>query len=183
MKKLAFAIIAAIAIPTTAIASPYFRIIGPGNYHILDGALFSTKSLARTQNTTVGALFTHSTADGSILPQSWVDAGYAEAWVPLAIGGSFGGTRSTVNLGPILDVGPQLQHGLLGLLNWVAPNNLTSLKSHLLPPTPSSNFDITFSMGVMLNADVVIDGRSVKTFKEAFSDPARYFVGPGLHFK
>lgn len=180
MKKL---LLTLLLFPMLAQASPYFRIIGPGNYHVYDGALFSTKDLARTQNTTVGALFTHSTNDGSILPQSWVDAGYAEAWIPLAFGGSFGGGRSTINLGPIFDFGPQLQHGLLGLLNWVAPNSLASFKTHLLPATPSSNFDITFSLGIMLNADAAVDGRFVKTFREAFQDPARYFVGPGLHFK
>ncbi len=169
--------------PNVALAGgPYFRLVGKDNYHVYDGALFSAKGgLDATQNTTVLALATHSTADGSILPDSWVKAGYAETWTPFVIGGSEGGGHGTLNFGPLVNVGPQIQQLIFDVLSTVAPDAFPNAKTFLVNNKASGKADITFSAGVMLNCDLVQNGHFVNA-KAAFADPVRYFAGPALHF-
>lgn len=160
----------------------YFRALGPDNYHLYDGALFSSKGgLGATQNTTVLAIFTHSPKDGSLLPQYWVDNGYAEAWTPFVLGGSEGGGNATINFGPLANFGPLFQSAILNGLNALAPTAFPNAKSFLISQKESGKADITFSFGVMLNAALVQNGHFVN-IKTAFADPVRYFAGPALHF-
>lgn len=179
MKKMFIIIGTALALLSVAKvnANPYFRLIGPGNYGLYDGALFSTKGIKQTQNTTLVPLVTHSTVDGSLLPQPWVDAGYAEAWTPFALGGSEGAGNATVNFGPILNVGPVLQ---TFLLNNVIPTSAVNLRSHFATSS-STGFDVTFAAGVMLNAQVIQNG-TFMPINRWWSEPFRFYFGPKLRF-
>lgn len=184
MKKITLvaAIIATtVAIAAPAKAGPYIRVIGQDNYHLYNGALFTAKGgLSQTQNTTVIALLTHSTRDGSLLPKAWAEAGYGETWAPMVIGGSMGAGRATINAGPLVNVGPQIQRGAVALLNLVTPDHLNNLKA-ILTPAKDAKIDVTFSFGAMLNFEWVQNGHFVN-LKTGLRDPLRYFAGPAMHF-
>lgn len=161
--------------------SDYFQFAGPGNYHIYDGALFSGKGLSKTQNGTVIAVVTHSPANGSLLPDSWVNAGYAETWAPLVIGGGFGNGTGNVTFGPLVNIGPQVQALVLNALNYFAPASLPNAKTFLTNQAKPGAVDLTFAFGILPNLVPIQDGHFVN-LKTALIDPARYYAGPALHF-
>lgn len=177
-KMLKLALLACLVLPASRAQAAYFRLIGPGNWGMYDGALFSTRGIEKTQNTTLVPIVTHSTKDGSILPQAWQDAGYAEAWTPFALGGSEGGQNATLNFGPILNIGPVLQ---AFLLNNVIPNSAVNLRSHLTPTPGSAGFDVTFAFGAMLNAAAVQHG-VLLPINRWWDEPVKFYAGPKLRF-
>lgn len=159
----------------------YFRFVGPGNYHVYDGALFSAKGLSGTQNATVLALVTHSPADGSLLPPAWTNAGYAETWAPLVIGGCYGNGQASLNPGTLINIGPQLQAALLNGMNYLAPDAFPNAKTFLINQAKPGATDITFAFGILPSAQVIQHG-TFMPFNKWWGDPVRYYAGPALHF-
>lgn len=184
MKTLLAALLLALSIPVHASLFPgyksdYFQFVGPNNYHVYDGALFSAKGLQETQNGTVVALITHSPTNGSLLPRSWQNAGYAETWAPLVTG--YGNGTGNVIFGPLVNIGPQFQSLVLAGLNYLAPNAFPNAKTFLTNQAQKGAVDITFSFGLLPNIEPIQGGHLVN-LKAAFADPVRYFAGPALHF-
>lgn len=99
-----------------ALAAPYARIIGtPGapTPSGMAGLLLDPKAIAGSEGVTNVNVVTHSTQDGSIIPQAWRSWLAPEDWVPLFIGGggSFQG-ETVIDAGASANVAPQIA-GLL----------------------------------------------------------------------
>lgn len=160
----------------------YFRPIGPGNFHLSDGISFPlTESISDLRNLTLIALATHNNTDGSLLPDSWVKAGYAEAWTPIACGAESGAGSTVVRCGPGLNLGPQLQQGILDLLNFTSPNNLQGFKS-IFTKTVNSKVDIEILVSVNYGLKIVADGALLSPNKWWSIHNWSGFFGPGLKF-
>lgn len=86
-----------------AMAKPYFRLIDLKHPVISAGFLISPKALDKTAGVTDVALVTHSSEDGTILPEFVLKYMPPVDWVPLAVGGG-GDLRSNA----VMDVGTSL---------------------------------------------------------------------------
>lgn len=98
-------------------AKHYFRLLNPHHLVIGAGFLIAPKTPLQTSSVVDLALITHSTQDGTIIPQSWQDWLPPESWVPLQVGfgGSFAGDAvgaigTSANIAPI--VASTLLHGV-----------------------------------------------------------------------
>lgn len=100
--------IALLVLPSITIASPYLRLFDPAHPQVGAGLLISPKTPSRTLAVTDIALVTHSTADGTIIPESWQPFLPPMAWgLQLGVGGSFTGEATiapglSANLAPAL---------------------------------------------------------------------------------
>lgn len=101
--------LAIMLLASSAQASPYFRLIDPTHPRFGAGFLVSPKVPTETMAITDLALITHSTEDGTIVPESWQTFIPPESWTPLQLGfgGSFNGTLTiapgmSANVAPIL---------------------------------------------------------------------------------
>jgi hypothetical protein len=119
---------------SAAQASPYFRVLNYEHPVTVGGALIDPVHLGNTQTTALLPIFTHSPADGCILPSVM-----CEDWSPLAIGGSVNAGKFSFIVAPIANVAPWAQQGLLA----VVPASWQGLRSSLTAP-PSG---LTFSGG------------------------------------
>lgn len=88
-------------------AGPYFRPLDPHHLQYGAGFLVSPKNPLDTTAMMDLALITHSTADGTIVPDNWQSFIPPESWVPLqaGFGGSFQGA-ATVSLGASTNMAP-----------------------------------------------------------------------------
>lgn len=172
MKKsaiVALLVLAALCIlAVKSMASPYFRFAGQGNWNLSEGVSFSHRDLAKTQNVTMLALITHSEADGSILPQAWVDAGWANAWTPLSVG--FGCGQSTSGkLGSSANMSPAMRTLAIKVLEKMHKPTADGLAG-LFKAMPEN---LTFAFGPELNAEVIQDGRFMP-MNQWWNDPLRW---------
>ena len=126
-------IIAAILLSTLFVdmanASSYFKLLDPKHPIIGTGFNISPKNGLSTTETTDVALITHSTADGTIVPQSWQSWLPPESWVPLqvGIGGSLQGDF-VVAPGMSVNISPIIAQNLLGWIGTSSNSFLQSLK-------------------------------------------------------
>ncbi len=166
------------AAPSASIKShPYFRFLGQRNWNVGEGPSFSAKGLAQTQNVTMLALITHSTADGSILPQSWVDAGLADSWTPLSVGFGFGGGTTDVRLGCSANVSPMARNLIIKSLGYMHGPTARSLEG-LFKAMPDN---LTFAFGPGLGAQVIRNG-VFQPINKWWDDPVRYDFLAAWHF-
>lgn len=105
-------LLAAALLLTTSCANAawtYFRPIDPHHMIVGAGFLVAPHDPLNTTAVTDLALITHSTADGTIIPESWQSIIPPESWVPLQVGfgGSFSGA-ATLSLGASANVAPVL---------------------------------------------------------------------------
>lgn len=103
------AILSLVLLSMSASANPYFRPIDPNHPQVGAGFLISPKDPIKTMAVSDLALITHSTKDGTIIPDSWQGIIPPESWVPLQVGlgGSFSGSATiapgaSANLAPII---------------------------------------------------------------------------------
>jgi hypothetical protein len=178
MKKMMF-VLAFMFVAANVKATPYLRLIGPDNYQVADGALFSSKGINQVQNAAVLGLITHSTKDGSLLPL-WLQKYVApEDWM-IGVSVNSGGGNTTADLGLIFNITPQLQGWGLSVLNYLAPNSLGNLKSFL--QTAGTTYpDLNIAIGPMLNLAAIQNG-TIEPFDKWALDPLRFFAGGSLKF-
>jgi hypothetical protein len=170
--------VALVCFCSTAKATPYLRLIGPDNYQVSQGALFSSKNINLTQESTVIGLVTHSTKDGSILP-AWLQQYVApEDWA-IGTAVNYGGGNGSAAIGMVINVSPQLQQWGVTALNYLAPNSMSNVKSFL--QTAFSQPDISVAIGPMLNLEAIQNG-TVVPFNRWALDPVRYFAGASWKF-
>lgn len=107
--KIIFRIAFVLVFVAPSYAGSYFRLIDPAHPQIGAGLLISPKAPLETVAVTDLALITHSTADGTIIPESWRSVLPPESWVPLQVGfgGSFAGEATiapgtSANLSPVI---------------------------------------------------------------------------------
>lgn len=164
-------------ISPAAKSHPYFRFLGKGNWNVGEGASFSAKGLAQTQNVTMLAIITHSTADGSILPQAWVDAGWADAWTPLSVGFGFGGGSTDARLGCSANVSPTARNLAIKGLGFLHSPTAKGLKE-LFESMPDN---LTFAFGPGLGAQIIHNG-VIQPLNKWWGDPVRYDFMAAWHF-
>ena len=95
--------------PAKPVSHPYFRPLDPAHIQQSLGMLYDPSGVNNSAGVTDIALITHSTKDGSIIPESWQGILPPENWSPLSIG--FGGSLrgdAIVGLGASINVAPQL---------------------------------------------------------------------------
>src|SRR5438552_3585414 len=89
MKK--FALVAVVlSLARSGWAGPYFHLIDPAHMQMSAGFLISPKTPSNTAGVTDLAIVTHSSADGTVVPEKWQSVLPPESWVPLQVG--FGGS-------------------------------------------------------------------------------------------
>jgi hypothetical protein len=120
-------------VPMAASATPYFRLIDPSHLQVSAGFLISPKNPSDTAGVTELALITHSTADGTIIPQSWQSIIPPESWVPLQIGagGSFSGD-AIVDFGTSMNLSPIIANTALRWINSASGGFLQGIKNALM---------------------------------------------------
>ena len=158
-----------LCLPCCVGASPYFRPVGSGNWNVGDGVSFSAKSLAQTQNVTMLALITHSTKDGSILPQSMVDAGWADAWTPLSVGFAEGNGTTAARFGCSANLSPTATALIKKIIYQASPYYAGKYQA-LITAMPEN---LTFAFGPGLGLDV-IQGGHFAPINHWTNDPIRY---------
>lgn len=128
MNKLLF-LLFAVFISVPCYSSPYFRLVGPQNYNIDAGDVWGFSN-GNQYGVSDLALVTHSTKDGSIIPQSWQKYIVPEDWVPLQVGGggSFTG-NAVINVGSSVNLAPQVFTPLFDAVGSSSPwvKNLKSI--------------------------------------------------------
>ncbi len=153
-------------------AKPYFMTasLAPGQMQgeLITGALMTNHG--QINSATLLPVFYH--------PVKPSDPWYKVEWSPLAIGGGAANGNAYVNLGPLLDLGPQIQMGLVKAVYFVSPAKGASLAG-IFNPTASSYVSISF--GAMLNLEPLQGGQFVSASQWA-KNPLGYFVGPAFHF-
>jgi hypothetical protein len=155
MKKLLAILMLAAA---QAGATPYFRLIKPGNIQPSVGALYTVSDLKKTNTVTDIAIITHSTADGSLIPVAWQKWVAPEAWTPLQIGGGYGAGNAVLNFGCSTNVLPELSLLTVRLIDAIgSPVALAGLRDHLAGP--AGHF--AFSAGWTPFVDVLRDGQFI----------------------
>jgi hypothetical protein len=127
-----------LSLPTASAASPYFRLIDPAHPQVAAGALFDPAGLNKTYAVTSLALITHSTKDGSIVPEKWQTYLPPEAWTPLQVGGGGTGGEYVASVGASANFLPITQTWALKGINAISkPDALTGLKDALTPSSGS----------------------------------------------
>jgi len=125
-------------LPSLSLASPYFRMINPKHPQVAAGALFDPAGLGKTQAVTSLALVTHSTKDGSIIPEKLQPYFPPESWTPLQIGGGGNGGEYVATIGASANFLPIAQKWALhGIEKISKPESLTGLKEALVPAAGS----------------------------------------------
>lgn len=170
-----------------ASATPYFRPIDPNHPQVGAGFLISPKDPIKTMAVSDLALITHSTKDGTIIPDNWQSLIPPESWVPLQIGlgGSFTGSATiapgmSANLAPI--VAANLLRGVDGNSSGVAQ----AIKTALVGSGQGY-----IRLGGALAGDIVNDGhfQSLKAafpgrgIEEIIGNAARINVGYAWKFE
>lgn len=104
-------------------ASPYFRLIDPSHPQPVVGALIDPSELGNTSAASLLPIFTHSTADGCLLPSI-----VCEDWTPLAVGASINAGNVTLDVAPLANVLPWVQVAALSLLpsSWAGVRSVIS---------------------------------------------------------
>lgn len=162
MNKLSLLIIS-LFLSSPAFCSPYFRFAGSeskgpfsGGWDV-DAGDISAFSNGEQYGVTDVALITHSTKDGTIIPQSWQKYIAPEDWVPLQIGGggSFQGS-AIINFGSSVNLAPQVFTPLFNALGSSKPwvNQLRSV----LTEGYSKNQGLSIAAGPSWYALPVING-------------------------
>jgi hypothetical protein len=164
-----------IALAAQASAMPYFRPIDPARPRLSAGAFIDPSDAGNSQAGTALAIFTHSPADGCLLPSvACVD------WTPLAVGFSAGGGRTTLGLGPSANAAPLARALLLRAVEKVTPEDQYLGLKDSLAPGRSSGSDISVAFGPSLAWNVVERGviLPVNRWKGGF----RVFAGAAWKF-
>ena len=168
MRRMFLLVVIALALSSVASASPYFRFAGAGNWNLSEGVSFSHRDLSKTQNITMLALITHSDKDGSILPQAWVDAGWANDWTPLSVG--FGcGQNTSGKLGSSANISPAARTLVISVLKKMHKPTADGLAG-LFESMPAN---LSFAFGPELNAEIIQNGRFMP-MNQWWNDPLRW---------
>ncbi len=174
-------IIALMLFAAPAFAGPYFRPIDPHHLQYGAGFLISPRTPQKTAGVTDIALITHSSTDGSIIPDAWQGYLPPESWTPLqvGVGGSFTGD-ALIGLGTSANIAPVVAGVLLHGVDASSNGWAAATKTALLGQSSSS-----IRLGVALAASVIQGGRfqNAKSslpgegFAEIVSNAARLDVG------
>ena len=156
-------------------ADPYFQhaVLTPS---AIQGELFTgvVKTNAGISDETALPLFYRNVSASS----PW----YQPSFSPLAVGYSAGGGTAFANIGPILDVGPQITYGVEWLASAASASFGASTKS-FFNCAPSSTACGALSAGGMANGTFEQGGQLVRTWREFGVHPVAYFLGPTILFK
>lgn len=137
MKRLLLGLVALVGFCSIAHTGPYFRVVDLSHPDPVLGALLAPEALGQSAAASLLPVFTHSPADGCLLP-----AILCEDWTPLAIGGSMAGGKATIDIAPLANVLPWVQS--VALL--VIPDRWAGIRS-VVAPTPALSQPVTFSAG------------------------------------
>ena len=118
----------------TALPDNYFRVLNLSKPVTVAGALIAP-SLGDSEGAVLVPIFTHSPADGCLLPGI-----VCEDWTPLAVGGAMNAGKISFEIAPLINVLPWMQTGLLALV----PVSWASTRAML---TPVAGQPVTFSAG------------------------------------
>ena len=173
MKKLA--LVALLALAASAHADPYYQhaVLTPSS---VQGELFTgvVKTNAGISQETALPLFYRNAAPLS----PW----YQPSYSLLAIGYSAGSGQAFANIGPILDLGPQLTYGIEWLASAASASFGASTKA-FLSCAPTATACGAISAGVMANGTFEQAGQLTHTWHEFGAHPIAYFLGPSITFK
>ena len=176
MKKLIVGLLVCLGVRLAG-ASPYFDHVDYTSEAGVQGQLVS--GAVRT-NAGIGSvqllpIFYHNAPTPTTLSQFFTDLSFS----PLAIGGSFGGGNGQFDLGPIFDLGPQVQGLIVAGLKLASPSASQKVLNFF---APNGNY-VALSAGVLLNASPLINGRIIDPFsKEGLRSPLGFFAGPSVIF-
>lgn len=165
-----FLLVAAVAgfCASSAVASPYFRVLDPTHPRLSLGSFFDIAGDQKTDHGTVLALVTHSTRDGSIFKSVQAD------WTLLGVGGGYGAGNGFIAAGPSANLSPVVKSLALGLVNKLTESGqYVSLKEALSPARADQ--DMTVAFGPALMVPVLRDGAWVPAGK--WQPRVRVFVG------
>ena len=171
-RKAVSLLLAFAAVP--AFASPYYQhaVLTPS---AIQGELFTgaIRTNAGFSQETALPLFYHNSDNAP-----W----YEPSSSPLALGYSAGGGQTFVNVGPVVDFGPQLTYGVERLAAAASASFGKSTKAFFDCAANSTTCG-TLSAGVMANGTFEQGGAMVKTWHEFGAHPVAYFLGPTIRFK
>jgi hypothetical protein len=174
MRELLVVLMMALA-AMSAKADPYYQhaVLTPSS---IQGELFTgmVKTNAGYAQETALPLLYHN--------YSPEDPWYKPSHALLAVGYSAGGGSAFANLGPVLDVGPQLTYGI----EWVAAAANASFGAStqaFFNCSAGATACGQLSAGVMANGTFEENGQLVRTWHEFGAHPVAYFVGPTILFK
>lgn len=144
---------ALIALAAQVSAAPYFRPLDLSAPRFSAGVLLDPAGGAAPAAFTSAAIVTHSPEDGCLFPSiACVD------WSPLTIGGSFGGSRGTLGVGPSANMAPIMRAGLLLAVEKLTPDDqFLDLKDRLGVGSQSPS-DVTVALGPSLAWNVIEGG-------------------------
>lgn len=135
-----------------------------------------------------GAVKTNaSVQETTLLPAFYRNAKPTDPWwqpsmAPLAIGGSVGGGNAALNLGPVVDVGPQIIQGAEGLVGiFSAPAKSTMVQ--FFNCSASSTACGSLSVFLLANATIEQNGRFSRNWHELTAHPFGAGLGPAITFK
>lgn len=173
MRKLIVA--ALLALPLSAQAGPYFRLLDPARPHKVVGAFVDPTNLGATSAGTAVALITHSKNDGCFMPSV-----VCEDWSPLMSGLSYNAGRFQFNVGPAMNLTPLAKRGILGVLELLtADETITGVKS-LLSSQPITGPDVSLSFGPALAVAPI--ERGIILPLNQWRGKFRIFAGAALNF-
>lgn len=155
-------LLAALALAvSSAHAAPYFRVINPAHPEPVVGALIDPAHIDESEATSLLPIFTHSPADGCLLPSI-----VCEEWTPLAVGASINSGKVTFDVAPLANVLPWMQNGLAAVIpaGWAWAHKVLAAGGDNTDP-------ITFSAGPVWEYSQL---RNKGSFK--------IFTGLALHF-
>ncbi len=151
MKFLAFAFMLA---AVNASAKPYFRVIDPAHPQPVVGALVDTIRPGQSQAASLLPIFTHSPADGCLLPSI-----VCEDWTPLAVGASMNAGKVTFDVAPLANLMPWMRTAGQALI----PAGWTTARS-LVDYTPTASDPLTISAGPVWEYSQLQNRGSFKIF-------------------
>ncbi len=144
MKKVIVGLLLALAVKVQA--NPYFRPLDFQHPVTIAGAAINPSNLHDSRGVVLVPVFTHSPADGCLLPSI-----VCEDWTPAAIGASMNAGKLTFDFAPMANVLPWMQSGLRS----ITPASWSSVNALLIPSAPNTNASgsqsgsVTFSAGPM----------------------------------
>ena len=125
-------------------------------------------------------------SDVTLLPIFFRNAAASDPWykpsfAPLVVGGGGGGGNTNLDLGSVVDVGPQIIRGVefaVGLFSPTAKADVVSFFNCSAAATACA----ALSAGALANLTVEENGALVTTWKGLGRHPVGYFLGPSILF-
>lgn len=159
MKKLLVVLLGCTLSCKNLYASPYFRLIDPSHPIVSAGVLFDPKDIMNTGVITNIALVTHSTRDGTIVPDKYQGILAPEDWVPVQVGGGYAAGNGVISAGTSVNLAPAVASALLRKVNASSSPILQGAKQALsCGYSTASGSNIGFAFGPTLVAFPIRNG-------------------------